>query len=49
MGSKVCDMVVVAVVKLPASPFFLVCENSVCGGLALVLGSGFGGDETGKG
>ena len=49
VSSKVCDMVVVAVLKLPASPFFIVCEKSVCGGLALVLGSGLGGDETGMG
>ena len=40
VGSKVCDIVVVAVVRLPALPFRRVCENSVCGGLVLVLGSG---------
>ena len=43
VGSNVCDMVVVAEVRFPARPFLLVCENSVCGGLALV------GDETGRG
>lgn len=41
-------MVVVAVVRLPALPFLLVCENSVCGGLVLVLGSGFVSEEAGK-
>lgn len=41
-------MVVVAVVRLPASPFLLVCEKSVCGGLVLVLGSGVVVEETGK-
>ena len=49
VGSKVWDIVVVAVVRLPASPFFLVCEKSVCGGLALVLRSGFVGDGTDMG
>ena len=43
VGSNVCDTVVVADVRFPALPFLLVCENSVCGGLALV------GDETGRG
>ena len=47
VGSKVCDIVVVAVVKLPALPFLLVCENNVCGGLVPVLGSGLVADETG--
>lgn len=44
-------MVVVAVVRLPALPFLLVCENSVCGGLVLVLVVGLGlvADEMGKG
>lgn len=41
-------MVVVAVVRLPALPFLLVCENSVCGGLALVLETGLVGDAMGK-
>ena len=41
-------MVVVAVVKLPALPFLLVCENSVCGGLVLVLGPGLVAEETGR-
>lgn len=49
VGSKDCDIVVVAVVRLPALPFLLVCENSVCGGLALVLGLGLVGDGTGMG
>ena len=40
---------VVAVVRLPALPFLLVCENSVCGGLVLVLGSGVVVEERGKG
>lgn len=48
VGSKVCDTVVVAVVRLPALPFLLVCENSVCGGLVLVLGSGLVAEETGR-
>ena len=39
-------MVVVAVVQLPALPFLLVCENSVCGGLVLVVGSGDVAEET---
>lgn len=42
-------MVVVAVVKLPALPFLLVCEKSVCGGLALELAPGLVGDGAGKG
>ena len=48
VGSKVWDIVVVAVVRLPALPFRRVCENSVCGGLVLVLGSGLVADEIGK-
>ena len=47
VGSKVCDIVVVAVVRLPALPCLLVCEKSVCGGLALLRGAGLVGDETG--
>ena len=47
VGSKVCDTVVVAVVSLPALPCLLVCENSVCGGLVLVFGSGLVADGTG--
>lgn len=40
-------MVVVAVARLPALPFLLVCENSVCGGgLVLVLDLGLLADET---
>ena len=46
VGSKLCDMVVVAVVQLPALPFLLVCENSVCGGLVIVVGSGDVAEET---
>lgn len=42
-------MVVVAVVQLPALPFLLVCEKSVCGGLALALAPGLVGDEAGMG
>lgn len=38
---------VVAVVRLPALPFLRVCENSVCGGLVPVLGSGLVADEIG--
>lgn len=49
VGSNVCDIVVVAVAKLPALPLRLVCENSVCGGLVLVLGSELVGDEICKG
>lgn len=49
VGSKVWDIVVVAVVRLPALPFLLVCENSVCGGLVLVFGSGLVADEMGTG
>lgn len=49
VGSKDCDMVVVAVVKLPALPFLLVCEKSVCGGLALELAPELVGDGAGKG
>ena len=39
-------MVVVAVVKLPALPFLLVCENIVCGGLVVGVGSGDVAEET---
>ena len=35
-------------VRLPALPFLLVCENSVCGGLVLALGSGLVAEETGR-
>lgn len=49
VGSNDCDMVVVAVVRLPALPFLLVCENRVCGGLALVLKPDLVGDGTAKG
>lgn len=48
MGSKVCETVVVAVVRLPSLPLRLVCEKSVCGGLVLVLGEGLVAEETGR-
>ena len=40
---------VVAEVRFPALPFLRVWENSVCGGLALVLELDLGCDEMGKG
>ncbi len=46
VGSKVWEMVVVAVVRLPARPVRRVCEKRVCGGL---LGAGPVGDEIWEG
>ncbi len=46
-GSKVWEMVVVAVVREPALPFLRWCENSVCGSDISELERALGSEDTG--